>query len=69
VVLSELSAREREVVKLRFGIGGCDYHTLEEIGIKFDVTRERSRQILKRALTKIKKSKHMTQLEDFRNIN
>ena len=68
-VLSELSQREREVVTLRFGIGGCDHHTLEEIGQKFDFTRERSRQILESALRKMRKSKHMTELKDFRNSN
>jgi RNA polymerase primary sigma factor len=65
VILTELPIREREVIKLRFGIGGCDYHTLEEIGVKFDVTRERSRQILENGLKKMKKSKHMIQLKDF----
>lgn len=69
VVLSELTQREREVVKLRFGIGGCDHHTLEEIGEKFDFTRERSRQILTSALNKMKKSKHMISLREFRNVS
>jgi len=69
VALSELSPRESEVVKLRFGIAGYDHHTLEEIGERFDFTRERSRQILESALNKIKNSKHIIQLEEFKNIN
>jgi DNA-directed RNA polymerase sigma subunit (sigma70/sigma32) len=52
-----LSIREREVVKMRFGIGyDCPY-TLDEIGRKFRLTRERIRQIEKKALDRIRRSK------------
>jgi len=44
-----LSYREREVLKLRYGIGHDETYTLEEIGHIFKVTRERVRTILKRA--------------------
>ena len=45
VVLSDLTQREREIVKLRFGIGKEHDHTLEEIGGEFNLSRERIRQI------------------------
>ncbi|MDR2577535.1 MAG: RNA polymerase sigma factor RpoD/SigA [Chitinispirillales bacterium] len=47
-VLEALSDREREVVKLYFGIGEETAYTLEEIGIRFNLTRERVRQIMKK---------------------
>ncbi len=52
-----LSMREREVVKMRFGIGYDGPYTLDEIGRKFRLTRERIRQIEKKALDRIKRSK------------
>ena len=45
--LKQLHDREREILKMFFGIG-CQEMTLEEIGAKFDLTRERVRQIRKR---------------------
>jgi RNA polymerase sigma factor (sigma-70 family) len=54
--LSELNAREREVVKMRFGIGYENAWTLDEVGKRFNLTRERIRQIEKSALQKIKNS-------------
>ena len=68
-ILSELSPREREIVKLRFGIGMNHDHTLEEIGGKFHFSRERARQILERALSKMRTPKFITQLRDFTNSN
>ncbi|MBM3267076.1 MAG: sigma-70 family RNA polymerase sigma factor [Candidatus Sericytochromatia bacterium] len=53
-VLSVLSAREREVVTLRFGLDDGQVHTLEEIGRRFGVTRERVRQIEGKALNKLR---------------
>ena len=50
--MSDLSEREREIIILRFGIGGQTY-TLEEVGAKFGVTRERIRQIEAKALMKL----------------
>lgn len=54
IILSTLTPREQEILRLRFGLGGESEHTLEEIGRKFKVSRERIRQIEKRALQKLK---------------
>ncbi|MBI6546357.1 MAG: sigma-70 family RNA polymerase sigma factor, partial [Cyanobacteria bacterium NC_groundwater_1444_Ag_S-0.65um_54_12] len=53
-VLTVLSAREREVITLRFGLEDGQVHTLEEIGKRFGVTRERVRQIEGKALNKLR---------------
>ena len=53
-ILSSLSAKERDVIILRFGLNGEQEKTLEEIGNQFGVTRERIRQIEVRALNKLK---------------
>ncbi|WP_201766895.1 RNA polymerase sigma factor RpoD [Chrysiogenes arsenatis] len=53
-VLHTLSPREAEVLKLRFGIDTDSDHTLEEVGKKFNVTRERIRQIEAKALRKLR---------------
>ncbi len=50
--MADLTDREREIIILRFGIGGQTY-TLEEVGAKFGVTRERIRQIEAKALMKL----------------
>ncbi|HZX13669.1 MAG TPA: sigma-70 family RNA polymerase sigma factor, partial [Thermodesulfobacteriota bacterium] len=55
--LFKLSPREREVIKMRFGIGYKDSSTLHEIGRKLNLTRERIRQIEKTALYKLGNSK------------
>ena len=55
--LLKLNLREREVVKMRFGIGYETAYTLDEIGKKFHLTRERIRQIEKKALDRMKRSK------------
>ncbi|MBR0816309.1 sigma-70 family RNA polymerase sigma factor [Bradyrhizobium liaoningense] len=49
-LLSKLPPRSEYVIRLRFGLGGIDDQTLEEIGQRFDVTRERVRQIEAKAL-------------------
>lgn len=54
--LSQLHDRERQILKLFFGIG-CQEMTLEEIGVKFDLTRERVRQIKEKAIRRLKSSK------------
>jgi RNA polymerase primary sigma factor len=52
--LKTLTPREEQVLKLRFGVGGCAEHTLEEVGQSFTVTRERIRQIESKALRKLR---------------
>ena len=53
-VLKTLSPREEAVIRLRFGLMDGRCHTLEEVGIEFDVTRERIRQIEAKALRKLR---------------
>src|SRR5438132_1617038 len=52
--LSTLSPKEKEILRLRFGIGEEGEHTLEEVGRRFAVTRERIRQIEAKALRKLR---------------
>jgi RNA polymerase primary sigma factor len=52
-VLDTLSFREREIIKLRYGIGDGYTYTLEEVGRIFKVTRERVRQIEASALEQL----------------
>ena len=53
-ILASLTAREAKVLRMRFGIGMNNDHTLEEVGKQFDVTRERIRQIEAKALRKLR---------------
>ncbi len=53
--LKHLSKRERRVLKMRFGIGTNQDHTLEEVGKQLNVTRERIRQIESKALRKLRR--------------
>jgi RNA polymerase primary sigma factor len=55
ILLSELTDREATVLRLRFGISETNSHTLEEIGQRFVVTRERIRQIEAKALQRLRK--------------
>jgi len=66
-VLDELSPRERKVIQLRFGMGAKHEHTLQEIGQKFNLTRERIRQIERDALRKLKNPKRARKLKDYVN--
>ena len=68
-VLEALSDREREVVKLYFGIGEETAYTLEEIGIRFNLTRERVRQIKEKALKRLKHSSRTRRLNLFRKFD
>ena len=52
--LATLPPREETMLRLRFGIGESRDHTLEEVGERFSITRERSRQIVQRALRKLR---------------
>ena len=54
--LSMLDIREKEIIKLRFGIDNSEVLTLDEIGKRYKLTRERIRQIEKKALKKIEKN-------------
>jgi RNA polymerase primary sigma factor len=53
-VLNTLSDREKEIIKLRYGIGDGYTYTLEKVGRRFNVTRERVRQIEAKAIRKLK---------------
>jgi len=64
-VLSSLTPREERVVRLRFGIGEKSDHTLEEVGMDFDVTRERIRQIEAKALRKLRHISRAKKLKVF----
>jgi RNA polymerase primary sigma factor len=61
--LERLSGRERRVIELRYGLGGADPLTLEQIGEELGVTRERVRQIETTALLKLKHSEGAGRLE------
>jgi RNA polymerase sigma factor (sigma-70 family) len=63
--LSLLTPREEEILRLRFGIDQQTTYTLDEIGKKFDLTRERIRQIEKAALEKLAKSGMQDVLRSF----
>lgn len=60
--LSILNSREREVIKMRFGIGHENPFTLDEVGKRFGLTRERIRQIERSSIQKLKRSKSATAL-------
>jgi RNA polymerase primary sigma factor len=64
-ILSTLDKREAEVIKLSFGIGSGQKATLEEIGERFNLTRERIRQIKEKALRKLRTSKRSDKLKDY----
>ena len=61
--LGNLSSREERVIRMRFGIGTLDEYTLEEIGKRFNVTRERVRQIEAKALKRLCTPQKMQELE------
>jgi len=64
-VLATLTPREEQVLRLRFGIGERTDHTLEEVGTRFAVTRERIRQIESKALRKLRHPSRSRQLRGF----
>ena len=64
-VLMTLQVREQEVLELRFGLIDGTCHTLEEVGKKFNVTRERIRQIEAKALRKLRHPSRAKKLKDF----
>ena len=66
-VLSTLTPREEQVLRMRFGLIDGKPHTLEEVGKEFDVTRERIRQIESKALRKLRHPSRSKKLRDFLN--
>jgi RNA polymerase primary sigma factor len=64
-VLATLTPREEQVLRMRFGIGEKSDHTLEEVGQKFAVTRERIRQIEAKALRKLRHPSRSKRLRSF----
>jgi RNA polymerase primary sigma factor len=64
-ILSTLSPREARVLRLRFGLDDGTVYTLEEVGRKFGLTRERIRQIEGRALRQLRHPKRARQLKDY----
>ncbi|MEX2045167.1 MAG: sigma-70 family RNA polymerase sigma factor, partial [Opitutus sp.] len=66
-MVDSLDKREAEIIKLRFGLEGRDELTLEEVGKKFHVTRERIRQLEYLALSKMRKA--MARHESVRSLD
>ena len=64
-VLGTLTYREREIIKLRYGLGDGYTYTLEEVGKIFKVTRERVRQIEAKAIRKLQHPIRSRLLEGF----
>ncbi len=64
-ILRSLTDREAKVLQMRFGIGLSTDHTLEEVGKRFDVTRERIRQIEAKALRKLRHPSRSEHLRSF----
>jgi RNA polymerase primary sigma factor len=64
-ILCSLTAKEEKIIRKRFGIGGDIPHTLEEVGLEFDVTRERIRQIEGKAIRKLKHPSRSKWLREF----
>jgi RNA polymerase primary sigma factor len=64
-VLSTLSPREARIIQMRFGLGDGNAYTLEEVGQKFGLTRERIRQIEGKALRRLRHPRRARQLKDY----
>jgi RNA polymerase primary sigma factor len=65
LALEGLNDREREVLIMRFGLADGRVRTLEEVGERFSVTRERIRQLETKALAKLRHPNNSRKLEDF----
>jgi RNA polymerase primary sigma factor len=65
--LGILAERDREVLMLFFGLGGNAPHSLEEIGEKFDLTRERVRQLKDKALMRLRHNSKSNLLQSYLN--
>lgn len=64
-VLMTLTSREERILRYRFGLHDGQSHTLEEVGQKFDLTRERIRQLERQALNKLRSSKRAQRLKAY----
>ena len=64
-ILKTLTYREREIIKLRYGLGDGYTYTLEEVGRIFKVTRERVRQVEAKAIRKLQHPVRSRRLEGF----
>ncbi len=64
-VLGALTPREARILRLRFGLRDGRTHTLEEVGVKFGLTRERIRQIEHQALDRLRHPRRCKQLRDY----
>jgi RNA polymerase primary sigma factor len=63
--LNSLAGREADVIRLYFGLNGNQPHTLEEVGQKFDLTRERVRQIKEKAIRRMKQTSRSSVLKAY----
>ncbi len=64
-LLAELSVREAQIIRMRYGIGGTQARTLEEVGAEFNITRERIRQIEAKTLAKLRHPQRSQRLKEF----
>jgi len=64
-ILSDLTGREQNILEMRFGLGNGVTHTLEEVGQKFGVTRERIRQIEAKTLERIREHDSIRKLREY----
>jgi len=65
VLVGNLTAQERDILKMRFGLGGTTPRTLDEIGESMSVSRERVRQMQVKALGKLQKPRLLQELQDY----
>jgi DNA-directed RNA polymerase, sigma subunit (sigma70/sigma32) len=64
-ILKSLSPRESEIVSAYFGLDGMDGPTIEQIGQKYDLTKERIRQIKERAIKRLQKARYSKSLKAY----
>jgi len=64
-ILKSLSPRESEIVSAYFGLGGSDAPSIEQIGQKYDLTKERIRQIKERAIKRLQKGRYSKSLQAY----
>ena len=65
ILLDSLSEREAEILRYRFGLNGYEQLSLKEVGHRFNLTKERIRQIEKKALERLQSAGHLHELESF----